>query len=117
MPDKDGKLTKLEKQAAVEWLNKHSFTRRGGCPVCGDNKWVIGDNLVTPTLFAGGAVLLGGVSYPQVMVISQTCGYTFYVNALLAKIIPDAPPAPTPQSAEPPTAESGPSLSDVRRTR
>src|SRR4051812_32502172 len=114
MPDNDGKLTQQEKKAAVDWLNSHSFSLRGGCPVCGDNKWIIGDHFVTPTVFYQGTLMFGGGSYPQFMVISQTCGYTFYVNALMAKIVsvPVIPPPP----AQTPATPAGPSLSDYKKT-
>lgn len=82
MPDDTGKLTTAEKQKVIDWIS----SRHPGpliCPMCDDPNWFVGDHLVQPmTIGANYAVNLGGVGYPQVMVISSGCGYTRFLNAV-----------------------------------
>lgn len=106
MPSNDGRLTAQDKQNVANWLNRHGFSVRGGCPVCNDSKWIIGDHVVSPMLFTGDSVMIGGGSYPQVMVISQTCGYTLYLNAILCGVV-SAQPAQTSELNAPPSAPPG----------
>lgn len=106
MPGNDGKMSIKEKELVAAWLNRHGFAARGGCPVCNDHKWVIGDHVVTPLMFSGDSVMIGGGTYPQVMVISQTCGYTFYVNAILCGIV-DVSPIEASELAAAPTDPPG----------
>lgn len=104
MPDVDGKLSGEEKTKAIAWVTSHV---KGAivCPVCGSAEWTLGDHVVSPiALGGGGNVRLGGPGYPQVMLISQNCGHTIYINAIVAGIVspdPGAASASGPTSPQP----------------
>jgi hypothetical protein len=86
MPDASGKLTAEEKSKVQGWLGRHGWPNnlRGLCPICGKGGWVIAEHLVQPMSLGGNRALnIGGIGYPQVMVISESCGYTMYFNAVL----------------------------------
>jgi len=86
MPDKDGKLTQEEKDRVAAWLTAKAVGDQR-CPICGDPNWIIGDHIVQPiTIGANNSLQLGGVGYPNVLVISQRCGYTRFVNAVIIGI-------------------------------
>jgi len=85
MPDKDGKLSKEEKDKAVHWLEER-WPEPRTCPISGHDTWIIGDHLVTPLVWSQGDILVGGSVYPLVMVICEACGYTQMFNAVLLGI-------------------------------
>jgi hypothetical protein len=91
MPDASGKLSPEDKNKIIAWL-----TRDGRptpiCPICGTQEWAIADHVTQPITVggAGGGLVLGGVGYPNIMVVSTRCGYTMYVNAVIAGILPAA---------------------------
>src|SRR2546430_1015867 len=86
MPDRDGKLSEAEKKKLADWLSSKGPPPT--CPICSSSQWAIGDHLVQPvTLGPARAPQLGGYAYPQAMVISTTCGYTMYINAVLAGLV------------------------------
>jgi hypothetical protein len=92
MPDAQGKLTPAEKQTVQSRLIALGWTGRAGCPVCGDNQWTIADHFVQPiTRGAANSLNLGGPGYPQVMLISNKCGYTMYFNAVVIGLFRDEP--------------------------
>ncbi len=89
MPDAEGKLTQNEKETVRAWLVRWKIRP---CPVCGNQNWTIGDHLVQPvTLGAGQSLMLGGLGYPQVMVISNECGYTHLLNAVIVGVVKPNP--------------------------
>jgi hypothetical protein len=97
VPDATGKLTLEEKQRASDWINRHWRGQSQACPICGSNQWTLADHLVQPvTVGAHNALLLGGTSYPHVLVISPTCGYTMMLNAVIIGLVPrgDSPAQP-----------------------
>lgn len=94
MAGSDGRLTKEEKDKIKTWLENK--TKNPACPVCNDPNWVIGDHLVQPMNGASGGLVIGGVTYPQVMIISTNCGYTRYFNAVVMGIARPGSPPPTP---------------------
>jgi hypothetical protein len=90
MPEADGKLTPEDKKKIQDWLTGHGWTHRGGCPICGDTKWTILDYVVQPiTLGGNNAINLGGPGYPQVMILSNKCGYTVFLNAVVMGLLKD----------------------------
>ena len=98
MPEKDGKLLPEERNKAAEWFRTH-WTQNYPCPVSGDNKWAIAEHLIMPITSAGaGGLLLGGVGYPQIMIICGGCGFTLYFNAVMIGIVvPAEPPKEVPK--------------------
>jgi hypothetical protein len=89
MPDATGKLTEEEKNRVGAWVKeKGKAGVNPNCPVCGSPDWFIADHLVQPmTLGANRSLLLGGIGYPQVMLVSLPCGYTRLLNAVLMGVI------------------------------
>jgi predicted nucleic-acid-binding Zn-ribbon protein len=102
VPDASGKLTAAEKQLAIDWINRHWRGRSQACPICGNTNWTLADHLVQPTTVgAQNALILGGTSYPVVMIISPTCGYTMLFNAVIMGLVPQAhPPTVPPEEDE-----------------
>lgn len=98
MPDKDGKLTLEDRQKINSYLQKYPVARFSACPICGSTEWMIAEYMVQPvTIGPGGGVMLGGIGYPQIMLISNPCGYTRFMNAVLIGIVvqqtvPETPP-------------------------
>jgi hypothetical protein len=102
MPDPTGKLTPEELKKAHDWLAKYSPGAETACPICRSTTWIIAEHLVQPvTLRAGLSIQLGGLSYPQVMVISNPCGYTMFLNAVLVGILVGTPPVSPPENQPP----------------
>ncbi len=101
MPDKVGKLTQDEKNLVVQKLQT-VWTGTQNCPICGNPNWLVGDHLVQPvTLGPGSGLMLGGIGYPQVMLISVGCGHTLFFNAVMMGILPAGHPEGTPVNPPP----------------
>jgi hypothetical protein len=87
-----GLLTAEEKEKVQKWIDDKS-KHPAACPVCGDERWIIADHLITPEPVSGGRLLYGGPAYPQFMLISVGCGYTRYFNAVISGIVVSEPPS------------------------
>lgn len=86
-------LTAVQKQKAVDWLER-SWKGKRTCPVCESNNWTIADHLVSPPITGvEGGTFLGGPSYPHVMLISGECGYVMMFNAIVLGIVEKGPGA------------------------
>jgi hypothetical protein len=103
VPDSAGKLSPEEKQKALDWVNRHWEGRSQACPICGNSQWVIGEHLVQPiTLGEKHHLMLGGgPGYPLIQVISIPCGYTVFVNAVIAGVVLGDVPKETTKATEP----------------
>jgi hypothetical protein len=77
MPDEAGKLSAEDISRFLQVLNAKGIML-SPCSACRQTTWTPGQHLVAPPLFAGGNMMLGGVSYPQAMLICVTCGHTLY---------------------------------------
>src|SRR6266702_6975618 len=99
MPDVDGKLSAEEIQKIMAWLAKYPKAGNAVCPMCDSPNWIIGQHLVQPiTQGPRAAIQLGGgVAYPQVMLISNPCGYTRLINAVVMGLMPGITSAPPDQ--------------------
>ena len=96
MPDDAGKLTAEEKQLVIDWFGKNACPDLK-CSVCGERDWFIGDHLVQPVTVGDQMnLVLGGVGYPQVMLISQKCGHTLFFNAVMIGLAKPVHPEGTP---------------------
>jgi hypothetical protein len=91
MPDSQGVLTPEERVKVSEWLKVH-WKQPLICPVSGHNEWALADHVVQPLINSGAGIMLGGSSYPQVMVVCRGCGYTVYFNAIMIGIFPAGVP-------------------------
>ncbi len=88
MPDKDGKLTPEDVKKVDEYLAKYSPGGEAICPICRSTNWYLNERLVQPvTLGPALGMQIGGVGYPQVMLNSNPCGYTMFINAVMLGIV------------------------------
>lgn len=86
LPDKDGKLSKEEAATVQDWIIER-WKGPSTCLVCESNQWTMGEHMVAPIKMTdGGGIVVGGSSYPQVMLVCSNCGYTLYFNAPLIGI-------------------------------
>ena len=99
MPAKDGKLTEEEQSRAQEWVREKS-SGIPACTMCGQRQWALGDHSVHSPIYFGGGMFLGGPTYPQFMLICQTCGHTVYYNAILSGVIKEKEQEATDQEEE-----------------
>jgi hypothetical protein len=113
VPDSQGKLSPEEKDVVVAWLNAH--WSNNGCPFHGPTVWEVGDAIATSAFagtgggLPGSGFVLGGLTYPLIVVTCQICAFTVLVNAIKLGIVKMAPePAPPSTPVEPtPTSEAG----------
>ncbi len=87
MPDSEGRLTDQERTKINQWLTDRWKTSVL-CPICHENHWSIGRHIVTTLRMTSQGTMLGGESYPQVLVICHTSGYTAFVNAVIMGLMP-----------------------------
>jgi hypothetical protein len=87
MADEDKtKMSDAQGAEAAAWLER-TWTGVRACPVCGNSTWHIGQHFVTPVVVTPeGGVSLGGALYPHMLVTSTPCGYSMFVNAIVAGI-------------------------------
>ena len=76
----------LNRDAILKWLDQKWPQYKRACEICSNINWGISDDLVTPIIFNSGNIAIGGNSYPQLMVICNTCGNTKYFNTVVMGI-------------------------------
>ena len=92
MPDDQGKLSASERGEFQKWLQDH-WSGVKICSVCQKNQWIAGEHLVTTTKISKkGDILLGGETYPLVLLTCGNCGNTLSFNARVMKLMKDASP-------------------------
>ena len=70
----DGLLTVEQRNEIIETLKKKGAPR--ACPMCGTNKWAIGEGYFSNSLQRDvSSVSLGGVGIPSIPVICSNCGF------------------------------------------
>jgi hypothetical protein len=83
--DKNLQLEEDEKetyQEVLEWLKEKWLPEKLSCEICGETKWEIQQNVVSPLLVIKGNINVGKC-YPQIMVICENCANTKYFNSLM----------------------------------
>ena len=80
------KSVKLDLEKAEEWLDDH-WKGDQVCPVCGNDDWVIIDEVVEMRAYSEGQPVISGSIYPHMAVICVKCGNTLLFNALLAGLV------------------------------
>ena len=75
------------RERTLAWLKDH-WTEDDHCPICGTDNWSIGDAVELPV--RGGHLWVGTGQRAYVLVPIQcaNCFYTFFLNAILAGIVP-----------------------------
>ncbi len=67
----------LIKNLNEKWSNKN-------CPMCGNNNWTVGKNLVTAVRISEtGGIELGGSVMPLIAVTCNHCGNVIFINPLV----------------------------------
>lgn len=85
--DDKNKMTAEQVAAGLAWLDAH--WAKQDCPICGSNKWSLGEYFVTPIVLSPeGGVIVGGPAYPHMIVTSVDCGYAMFFNAIIAGVFP-----------------------------
>jgi len=89
-----GEMTDEQYTKAVEWVREKWSTDE--CPFhSGATNWYIDHSIAETPSYAPLAQFTGGVvRYPSIVVICSICGYTVFVNAILAGVLPGVPAGP-----------------------
>lgn len=91
MPDYTGKLTEAEASLAQEWLRQKWGNPK--CPFSGHRDWEIGEVLAAAKPYA--LTFSPNVpTYPYIVVMCRGCGYSAFVNAILAGVVKVSPTSP-----------------------
>ncbi len=70
---------------AIDWIEGYHQNR--SCPICASQTWVVVDHLVQAPVYSMTATT-SGTTYPQVLLVCNTCGYTLSFNAVVMGIVP-----------------------------
>lgn len=88
----DDRLSQTDKERIIVLLNDR-WRGIKLCPISGHNDWVVNDHLVHPPTWHRGAFVLGGPTYPHVLLTCRQCGYSLFFNALIIGFLePDGLP-------------------------
>ena len=99
MPDLKGKLSDLELQQVISWLETHQVPHFK-CPFCGTKRLGINPFLVNTPIFLGAPMGFGEVAYVYVQLACEHCGHTILFNAVTMGILKNEEPSTTkPQQA------------------
>ena len=75
---------RVEKERLDAYLKKiHGTT----CPLCGNRHWDITDTVFQAIEFDHKGILINGSSFPMVPLTCRNCGNTYFINALISKLI------------------------------
>ncbi|MGE0284506.1 MAG: hypothetical protein AB7F09_26625 [Parvibaculaceae bacterium] len=81
------KLSGEQKEKAQAWLKERAPSM--ACTTCRSSQFQMADHLVSPVILnpgSGGGYVLGGSTYPQIMLVCMNCGTSVYVNAIVAGV-------------------------------
>ena len=79
---------KEKQQKALKWLNEKWSKEKRKCEICLQDNWNISQDIVAPPIFTNSSsFMLGGVTYPQFMILCNNCGNTKYINAVIAGLV------------------------------
>jgi len=95
---------KVEKEKLDAYLKK---IHGSPCPLCGNNRWEISDQVFQALEFDYKGIQIGGATFPMVPLTCVTCGNTYFINALIAKLIEPQKSIETNNSQTDDTKESG----------
>ena len=79
----------FDKEKVSQWLQEH-WIGHHKCEVCGNNNWVLLDNVWELRKFQGGSLVLGGPDSPIMPVIAlmcNVCGYLKFFNAIATRAV------------------------------
>ena len=73
MPGIDGKLTADDTSRVFSYFER--TMPKAKCPLCANEDFGLAEHIVEFKPFSGGAVFVGGPSYPALLLICKTCGH------------------------------------------
>lgn len=84
VPSADPSELSVETREKIIAALNQRFPNSALCTCCGKSGLGLANHFVTPTIIQpGGGVMLGGMSYPQIMLICTNCGFTRHHNAVV----------------------------------
>jgi predicted Zn-ribbon and HTH transcriptional regulator len=88
-PEPDVSVDMAARERALAWLQEQ-WTEDSHCPICNTDNWAVGDPVELPV--RGGSMAFfqatGQRAYVLTPVQCTKCFYTFFINAILAGIVP-----------------------------
>lgn len=91
---------RVDRENMLQYLNAHWHGNKA-CPICQENRWDIGEDIMELRPFEGGGLATGGRIYPLVAVVCKNCGYSYLFNAVVVGMMPVANESePNPDSSE-----------------
>lgn len=101
MPDKEYRLTTIEKLKAQQWIES-KLVGDLQCQICKRKSWALLEHVVSLKVHTPGIMISGGmVEYPQLQLCCDNCGNTLLVNAVKAGVVQSELDA-TPEKEESP---------------
>lgn len=79
-------LTAKQREKVQAWFDEKA-PLIGKCPMCGHREWQLVEHMVSPPVFSGGALTLGGVAYPMVMLGCAHCANIQFHSAQLIGLL------------------------------
>ena len=83
-------ITDEQKRKIESWFKSNQPATGLVCPICNHKNWTILGDFLAPPTFHGGAMIIGGTSYPHFVLLCTTCGNSQFINAVVAGLIPPA---------------------------
>jgi hypothetical protein len=96
MDKSPGILSKEDREKVLAWLEQYGG---GPCSQCHQSVWTTSDHLVhTPIFSPYGGLVVGGSTYPLVLIACANCGFVRFVSALILGL--DIAPSPERQASD-----------------
>ncbi len=86
--DKKNIFDDEKKKIVFKWFEEKWPVNKHNCEICNNNTWSLAEDIVTAMPLYDKSIVLGGRSYPQVMLVCKNCGNTKYFNAVTMGLIP-----------------------------
>lgn len=77
--------TTSQKQRIEKWVEE-KWEGSKPCPVCNTNDWNVSGNPAYVSVGSPDGEMFLGDNFPFFVILCKNCGYTFFVNAILADI-------------------------------
>jgi hypothetical protein len=78
--------TTINKDKFDAWWRENEF-KLPRCPISDGRNWSVAEHIVEFRQYHGGHFPTTGSVYPAVMMICQDCGYTIFINAVIAGLV------------------------------
>lgn len=71
----------------LNWLENKWPREKRDCETCGNNKWTLSPDLITPAIFELNKNVNIGKSCPQFLLVCNNCGAVKYFSAVFAGVL------------------------------